>query len=211
MITAVETDDSNAIWIGMPDSGIVRFDGKNWKRYWINNNPVRDYLRTDMGIDRNGNAWLSSGATLYCFNGAAWSVYDSTGFALLDTLFDVIYTGASHKVWADSHCAVVYYRTTDPLLAQHNIWEIYPLKNPRHGSIMKKDRFGNYWHGTDNGLWKYTPTSSQVFNTGNSKLPYNTIKNLLSFCPERNAVADTKIHTGRERKLNLCVFSCPLQ
>jgi len=181
-IIKVEPDkeDSNVIWLGTSDSGLVRFDEKlkTKKSYDIRTNPLQGFI--SFGLDKRGYCWVGQQKkNVVCFNGKNWLIFDTSNLKELEKYMPRIGGDSAVTLWSDSSCALLYSRDT----SMYGGWRAYWLGRPGHGSFVKVDKNGNFWHaryyaGQGEGLLKFAGGKVFRYTTSNSNLPRNTISGL---------------------------------
>lgn len=70
-------DQNNVMWL-VTYSGLVRYDGKEWKLFSPENSPIPHRQISALNIDKNGAVWIGTGqGHIAKFDGAGWEVFKS--------------------------------------------------------------------------------------------------------------------------------------
>ena len=75
-IYKIATDSKNNLWITSMDSGLIKFNGINFKCFNSGNSPLAPYSVTYVNCD-DTTVWVISNSKVRSYNGVSWAVLDS--------------------------------------------------------------------------------------------------------------------------------------
>jgi len=147
-VTALAFDSSATLWIGT-NSGLIRYRADGQKLYTTAQGLSHDNI-TNLLADREGNLWMgTSGGGLYKLAGEAFVSYtkaeglpdDCLGWIAINQGGDVYAVGNRIAAIIDGKAIVL----RDPV-------SVGPTEFP---TKFKRDSQGNWWVGTDKGLYRF--------------------------------------------------------
>ncbi|MBK7981960.1 MAG: T9SS type A sorting domain-containing protein [Ignavibacteriae bacterium] len=136
-------NDANK-WIGT-NEGLMKFKGKNWEIYNIeNSNLPGNYFQESQFVVNNNDIWITS----------------NRGFTLIQ---DTSYLGSTlNGLIKFDGKKFTFFNMENSGLPSNRIYSI------------AKDSLGNIWIGTNNGIVSYDGNDWTVYNINNSPLLYNS-------------------------------------
>jgi uncharacterized repeat protein (TIGR01451 family) len=197
----VAIDSEGNKWVVTWD-GLAKFDGTNWTAYNKDNSGLPTGSITDISIDANNNKWLLvynySTSPVTCklvkFDGTNWTLYDMGNAGYPSSLGSKLGIDSNGVVWMSTapYWDGNQYVGGGLVKFDGTTWTTYNTNNSGipsnyvYSTVI--DTYGNVWVGTypywdgsqsvGGGLAKFDGTNWTVFNTSNSKLPYNGISYL---------------------------------
>ena len=181
---AVDLQDN--LWIGS-QSGLIRYDGKDWKIFTGYGRLLTDpnYIEA-IAVDNDYNIWVATYGGLAEYNGIKWKVYNPDNSPLPSYGIYNIEIDGNNKWIGTEEGLVKFY---------NNYWEIFDTSNsglPLYNRIScsASDIYGNIWLATrqpsyvsrimeGGGLTKFDGMNWTIYNRENSLLPSNDISALL--------------------------------
>jgi len=165
-IDAVTIDSSGYIWT-CTGVGLVRFDGKNWKRYPFNNKEARfDLGSIDcMAIDGHDTVWVGFSHGFLRFDGSSWESFTdmySTDAKPAEIYVRTIAIDADGNKWIGSDSGIIKYDGK-----KYTRFET--TSSPVKGAVgcFTMDSKGEMWFVTDDGLGKFDGKNWIMYpNTG---------------------------------------------
>ena len=168
-------DDFDNKWI-CTGSGLVKFDGNNWKVFTESNSGLPYDLITTIAIDKSGNKWIGtfndSGGygLLVMFDDSTWNIYSYFRYDYSSIVID----DNDNKWIGTNNNGLVKF--------DGNTWTVYNTSNsglPYNGiNSIAIDDNSTKWIATWNGLAKFNGSDWTVYNTANSGLPANGIHSI---------------------------------
>lgn len=180
---------SNYVWIAT-NSGLVRFDkNEDWRTYAydsVNTSYPWSGVST-LEIDGDNNKWIGTNYYgVYCLKDTTFSHMSYEDMPNNNFLSDrVLYSAIAPNgnLWL-AHASM---RVSDELTLPKGIssfngnsWTLYP--NPFSYNILYQiyvDQRGIVWICTDSGLYRKDGSNFTVFNTSNSGIMNNTVKDIV--------------------------------
>jgi len=71
--TAVTVDETGAIWAGLADGGLARFENGGWSEFALDEVTIGDSVNA-LGSDRNGDVWAASDGGLFRYASRSWDM-----------------------------------------------------------------------------------------------------------------------------------------
>ena len=176
IVTAVETDNQNAIWVGTAN-GLAKFeDFFNWTLWSTDNSDLPDNWITSLHIDNAGKVWigtLSGGLAVY--QAGAFTVYNTQNSPLT----------VNHITAVDFQGAVAWISTDGGGLYRFDgaTWQNFNSANTGFEMDVcydvAVDAAGNKWIGTlSEGLLKLTGSVITGFDPSDSDLPFEFVRSV---------------------------------
>ncbi len=177
-VLSVEIDENDNIWCGLFHNGLVKYDGTGWKHYDTTNSVFPSNFVYSVETDHQGNIWFGVTEGVVRFDGKNWTVYDSEDFGLTYVNTTSIETDADGNLWM---------RTKDQELRHNHLvkydgerWTEIASPLPKvQPWFIRTDSQGILWFGSGlNGVFRFDGTSWTNYNTDNSPLPGNYIRDI---------------------------------
>jgi len=143
-IQDIAVDSSNNVWITLYGNGLRKFDGKNFTDY--SQNLPSKYLGA-VNVDQKGNLWVGSlDAGITIFDGNAWRSLNSIYPEITEAEGGFVFEG--ENIWIPTKGGMfkieneqlVFYTSDNFKLPSSSV------------NVVAKDKNGNLWFGTSNGL-----------------------------------------------------------
>ncbi len=149
-IVSIVADNHNAVWFGVSDGGLLKFDGSGWKTYRTDET-IPSNLINGVATDSRGALWFSASYGFAKYDGTKWETYHIP--AGLTTFYGVsgitnIAIDSRDVIWLSNFLDGVIrydgvswkkYDVADGLIS-HNVWNVLP------------DNRGNVWAVTEKGI-----------------------------------------------------------
>jgi len=179
VIYYIEIDGEDVIWMGTQGSGLIKYDGVNWKKYKLSNSilPSPSNYISSIALDDKQNVWIGTNGGLLKYDRSRWIVYDTTNSGLLITYYGNIDIRAlefskQENLWIGFRGG--------PWLTKYDgqRWLNYDSTNSPFSrtlvSCLRIDRNNNLWIGA-RGLVKLDGANWTVYTTQNTPLTSNAI------------------------------------
>ena len=173
-ITDIVIDSNNIKWIGVGNSGLVKFDGNNWTVYDTLNSGIHSNNIFSVAIDKHNNIWAasvnSSPGGVSKFDGMKWTNFTPNNSnipfgGILDMDFD-----SKENLWISGFGLGKFDGTN---------WTYYKDTNsglPSNSITCVKTDDTIIWIGTQShGVVKFDGINWILYNSDNSGLPFNAI------------------------------------
>lgn len=180
-ISNVAIGHSGKVWVvtGRASGVIHTFDGVEW-----DNVVVPDAMRcriNDIQIDQTGRLWVCcTEDTVLLFGGEQWEQFIYPDIDIRD--FQV--GNASNEFWLATRSGLIQYNGS--------AWQAFTMNNSglltNELACLAKDVDGSIWVGShrdpmssagEDGLFRYDGTEWTIYNTDNSELPNNRIRDIV--------------------------------
>jgi len=185
--TMLGMDDAGRTWVLSSDLITISYwDEVSWKDYWIDEGwePITDYYtpyRQTLNSDTAGNLWYATSQDVRIFDGERWTILlpEEMGFSALpdEDIMNRYYIRMMEnagQVWI-GHCI---WSGPGPFGGQGVRW----FDGSRwHGATSQvssgcvvdivEDSSGNIWLGSEEYLWRYTPSSGKWTRFDPPELP----------------------------------------
>jgi ligand-binding sensor domain-containing protein len=153
MIVSVFVQNNNIVWVGSIDAGVTRYDGNTWTVYNYLNSGLPWNWTTKITKDKLGNLWFSTfggGVAKFNYEQNVWTVYDSENSGLTDENTYCIYIDSNNVKWIGGPGGCDVFNDT--------VWQNFSYSFIGDVFNFAKDKYGNMWICSDNGLYVYNPT-----------------------------------------------------
>ena len=159
-ITVVNVDSSNLYWIGTAGNGLVSFDGFGWIYYNIG---TQSYYVTDILFGHNGIIWVGRK------DGLARMINNQMEFVRQNIWINSLALDSVGNLWAVFNDGLHFY---DGVKWQN----FYTPLTYTPDKIMFDSNY-NLWatFKYSSGVGRLTDSLWTIYNTSNSKIPYNNI------------------------------------
>lgn len=171
-VTALASDDQ-ATWVGTP-GGLIRVDLATSQRTFYNrsNSGLPSNWVDDIALGGNGDVWVGTEQGLAHFDGADWTTYTTSNSGLLVAGVWKVAVAPDESVWLSSQY------TGDIQHLVNGNWStinggfagVRALACAANGDLMTSSNFS--------GLYRYDGSTWTNWNTGNSNLPNNDVRDI---------------------------------
>lgn len=156
-------DSQGNKWMGKFEDGLIKYDGKFWKKYNMGNYPLLSNFVTSLAIDSSKNLWVGGSYSFAVFDGSQWIIPEDPELAAPWYSINAIEIDKNQNVWlADDRGPLLKYNGTN--------WEIFYSQNSDlpNASIydITCDNKCNIWIGTRKGLVKYDGNDWTILKKG---------------------------------------------
>jgi ligand-binding sensor domain-containing protein len=176
-VTSLAVDIHGNLWSANWDTQVAEFDGTNWT-YHTPYDSTNTFWISTVGTDHQGNIWLGTeiAATIWKFDGAAWTTYDIYHDQLGGASVYAIASDAQSDMWfgfAYDGGGVSEFDGTN--------WITYNAPSDRRDfgigvKAIAVDGAGNKWFGSEgNGASVFDGASWTTYDMNNSALRSNYI------------------------------------
>lgn len=164
-IFKIHIDDLNNVWLG--SSIIIRYNGE-WHSF-LNEEHAPNNFVMDITSDQNGNLWVIAGSTLYKYDGAKWTLYNSLYYDIPENVFSSIAVDHQGNVWFGSF----YFEVDEKFFLAKFDGTNFTIFN-RYNSLLEGhqilalavDLNGDLLIGTDYLIYKYDGTDFEKLDIG---------------------------------------------
>ena len=169
-IVSIAIDTKNNKWITHDNisSGLIKFDGKEWTTYNVDENIIQTYANiTTMTIDNN-DKWIGTNKGLLKFDDNTWTKYDTENSGLAGDNIRSIKTESGIK-WIATNNGLAKF--------DDNHWQVYNTDNSQlpsndiYSILITPD--GTKWISTSEAIIKYYNEKWEVFHSEDFKLSSN--------------------------------------
>lgn len=182
-ITCLYIDQNENLWIGTDMAGVMKYDGTNWVSFTSENSELRTNWISAINEDQEGNIWLAiynEGVTKISPNGTLTNFYTYINPELEPDTFHSIFVDQSGKIYFGWSILAIYHESS---------WQVYNYDDigASHFTAMDEDNEGNIWLVSSSfGLTKFDGEEFTVYNTNNSNLPTDDLRDI--YIDENNTV-----------------------
>ena len=178
-VTGLDKDKEGNLWMGDWLSNTVSmYDGNKFTVFRGSEYNLSSGFQC-LKVDRNNNIWIgqttmnsSAGATpggLTSYDGTSWTRYSQANSGLAANNVFSIAIDSENKKWIATN-------TKNVSIFDDISWTELPTEvKVKYIAIDNKD---NKWFGTADGLLLYDEKNFQLYNTGNSGLPNNSVNTI---------------------------------
>jgi len=177
-INYVMQDKRGYLWFAAQQSGVSRFDGKNFRNF----TKADGLISNDVGSiceDTHGNIWFSTLEGVSKFDGAHFTNYDNQS-GLVNKEVNSIYCDKEGLLWFSTNGGLISY---NPALSKKDS-ACFRSFNARDGLpegnvyCMLENKEGYYWIGTSRGLYRFDGKKFKLFSEKN-QISQSKIDNLM--------------------------------
>jgi ligand-binding sensor domain-containing protein len=144
--------EGNIVWVGTYDEGVGRFDGQNWTTYNFYNSGLPSNWIYRMNKDVQNNIWfatLAGGAAKFNYLQNQWTVYNTGNSSIPSNYVSVVYIDNNNVKWIGTQEGCAIFNDTT--------WQVFPSSFIGAVRNFSKDKYGNMWICSANGLYVYNP------------------------------------------------------
>lgn len=168
-LRSVALDSSGNLWIGTQRYGVGRFDGRTCQVFNTNNSglPFDQYV-TEIAVDSTGVLWFGTEKYLSRYDGNAWKSFITAYRGYFSVINDIVFD-KNGIPWLATDWGLAKY-AIDTVLQK-----VGGLVNQITSLVVDKDNA--LWMG-EYGLIRFDGTIMTRYNTGNSDIPTNLIRDI---------------------------------
>lgn len=175
-LNSIRVDDSNHVWF-CGTAGLAMYDQSNITHYSYLNSPLPQGNISDIAFDTLGNKWIGTEQGLYKFDGAIWTVFDTSNTGMLANWVTSVLIDNNGTLWLS--CEDATFGDPAGLCSfDGTTWTQYTTSNSGlQEKIIRRmalDTLGNIWvlsHGK----------GAAIFNP-NGVIGYDCIDRSLELC-----------------------------
>jgi Two component regulator propeller len=182
-VLSVARDEAGNLWFGT-ETGLGRYDGSNWKQYRAADLGLAGDSVYALAVGSDGRLWVGTNTGVAALDGETWHPYTSATSGLgNDWVLSLAVEGRPQgdRIWFGTRTGVSRLDTAS------GEWdELGQGFDAQWGGVdaLLVDSRGRVWAGTvGGGLGLWDGAAWQFYNTGNSGLPYNTVKTVAEVRP----------------------------
>jgi hypothetical protein len=182
-VLSVACDGAGIIWFGT-ETGLGRYDGSSWKDYYAPDLGLAGESVYALAVGNDGRLWLGTNTGAAAFDGNTWIAYTTANSGLGDDwVLSLAVEGQPQgdRIWFGTRTGVSRLDTAS------GEWDDFAQDfDAQWGGVdaLLVDSRGRVWAGTvGGGLGLWDGAAWQFYNTGNSGLPYNTVKTVAEVGP----------------------------
>ncbi|OGU62948.1 MAG: hypothetical protein A2V66_10110 [Ignavibacteria bacterium RBG_13_36_8] len=174
----VAVDNNNIKWIGTRDQGLIRYDEKEWTRFYTHNSPIPSNWIPRIKVDDQNRKWICTTGGLAIYDDNTWVTYTTSNSSIPCNEINAIAFDNQQNVWIGSEARHMLFKfdgsnwTTyaDIYMLGYFESEVYSLEI---------DHLNRIWIGTLAGLIIFDGTSWSNFGYELSEFNINYITSIL--------------------------------
>ncbi len=172
LINCIYNNEKGSIWIGTNGKGLINYQSDQIKIYNESNGLEHLYVYSIVE-DQSGNLWFGTqGGGLYRFDGNNFKHFSSEEGLSTDDVYLVVCDN-QNNIWAGTSKGVDKFVQSGETIINYGKMEGFIGVETNRNAVLK-DKEGNLWFGTVNGLVKYNPKHDKT----NEAEPTTRITNL---------------------------------
>ncbi len=181
-INVIEIDQNDTIWIGLWKNGLIKFDGKSWKRYNLSQSPMSINSIYAIEKDKKGNIYIGGYEGLVYYNGSDWeNLNDVFGFTNQSVL--AIKEDNQGDMWFGLNTSNCLYHSDGDSWIAYDSTNIPLTLSKSHINTLEIDNVNDLWVGTNSsGLYHFNNDNWESLNINNTPLPSNIISAIAIDC-----------------------------
>lgn len=173
-VHSIKVDKQKNIWVSAYQGKLLKYSDNDWKVYKISDHGIRGDINA-LAPDMQDNVWLGTKSGLVKFDGANWSIFDTSNSKLPDNEIRSLVTDNCGSLWIATRKGLVKYDGKD--------WQVFNKSNSGLPSDevndVISDHQGRLWLTTWGGyLVKYDGQNFSSFTRDNYGLPSDNIYSL---------------------------------
>lgn len=158
-INSVTIDSYGNKWLGI-DSAIMKFDGINWYKWYLNYTPNIQKATRCIAIDNQNNKWIGTGNGLFKFDNTNFTHFTTTNSGLLHNNVYSVAIDSSNNIWIGSQFGLNKFDGAN--------W--VNVEDSNSFTSVAVEPYGNH------AVWASTFFSQKVFKIENNiKTEYNPV------------------------------------
>ena len=137
-LTALAVDNTDQLWIGFNNKGLIMYDGSSYHGYDTTNSGLTDQNIKNIVVDENNVKWFGADSSLIKYDGITWTTYNP-GNSPLRQFNSLVCTPGN--LWICGRYSLQRFDGTT-----FTSWDITNSGFPAAGvRIATKDEHGNIW------------------------------------------------------------------
>ncbi len=149
-VRLVVAEESGVVWLGMQDSGLVRFDGSVWSVYTTGNSVLPHNTINGLCRDKEGSIWVGTFSGIVKVHNGIWTDYTVGNETLPARPVTDIAVDSSGNLWFGDSQGCIKYDGANWSLSQytetHPMVEVKALTVDIRGEILVGARYGLFIH-----------------------------------------------------------------
>lgn len=153
LLTCISIDNTNIIWMGTFDRGLIKYDRTAFTSYSTSNSPVPGNNINCISVDHNNNKWIGTSSGIAVFNNSSWVIYNKSNSGLNNNNINSIQF-ENNVAWIGTPVGLVRF--------DGNNWTTYDTitanPQPEFAAVndLAIDNLGYKWLATANsGIFKF--------------------------------------------------------
>ena len=100
ILSCIEVDNEDIIWIGTASEGLIRFDGKNFESITMENSDLPSNKINSITVDEENTKWIctNGGGLALLDNNNNWTLYNTSNSELKNNIINSVYIRNSEFV-----------------------------------------------------------------------------------------------------------------
>jgi len=189
----------NIVWVGTYMGGVAKFDGVNWTLYNTQNSGIPSNWIYMITSDLQNNLWFATffgGLARYNESQNLWTVYNTTNSGLHHNNLYSVFADNNNVKWIGGGGMAIFNDTT---------WQIFTYPFISEVFNFSKDKYGNMWICSDNGLYVYNPAGVVGVENISSIVPENFLL-IRNYPNPFNSQTKIKITIPEKSNVNLNIY-----
>lgn len=167
-LLSISVDKNGNKWIGTSNSGLVKYDGKDFISYNMNNSPIKGNYVAPIFVDSKGHIWVSFSKPtegLAMFNGTQWKNFEGTGIP--KSIISICESKTGELFFGGSEGVTMF---------DGNNWNQISIPFAATVRTLDINNQNELAIGHNSGLLIQSNGSWKSFNSDNSELALNTVR-----------------------------------
>jgi ligand-binding sensor domain-containing protein len=180
-VLALLREPDGVLWVGT-QSGLNRFDGQEWRTFRAEEIGLSGDQIHSLAAGSDGRIWAATSTGAAVYDGTSWQAFTTASGLVHDAVFAVAVEADLNgdRVWFGTLEGVSSYDTST------GNWQSFSradLSDFGGGiAVFLTDSQGRLWMGSrGGGLYWLDGAIWQVYRTGNSDIPHNTIEAITEY------------------------------
>lgn len=153
LLTCIDIDLNEILWIGSFDKGLISFDGINFVNYSTANTPIQSNKINCIAINGSNDKWIGTDAGIAVFNNSTWTNYTKNNSGLPNNTINSI-KFENNIAWIGTPLGLVKFDG-----ASWTLYDTLILSQTVDYAAVNDffiDQSGIKWLGTDNtGIFRF--------------------------------------------------------
>lgn len=174
-VTSAVGDAAGTLWVGSTYFGAAAYDGTEWKQYTNETGELPSTSVRGLATDRNGLAYICTGAGIAIFDKGSWNVYDASNSAITGPVNCAAADGKG-IIWAGTQGGGVKQYRNSGWYTHTQLEQGLPANDITCVVLDKQDQ---PWIGTRSGIAVYSGTTWTTYTHAGGALPDDGVQAMM--------------------------------